>query len=459
MCSEMLIGRSTKRNVINAMGKLEQMAHRPSMRITLYLLTAGLLYIFAISNAYGLVILSLLAFWGFYKKGFAIAGWISTIIALLILSYYAVVGAWIIEYIWRSFSNTLTIGATFDNYIASPWRVLPSFLLFMTLTGIVVWGGIQKGIERANKILMPSLFLLLLVVIGRSLTLPGAMDGVTFLFKPTMEAFSPKVFLMALGQAFFSLSLGMAIAITYGSYMKRSQNIVKSAACVSILDTTAAILAGLAIFPAVFAMGAKPSAGPGLIFGVLPNIFDSMFLGPLWATCFFFMLLFAAVTSSASLLECGATVVIERVRIGRKRLSRSVAVLFGFVGCTLLGLLSVVSTTSWENIPYVERAMYWFMGDLTKSNWFDTIDNFATNWCLPFVAFLTVLLVGWIWNPKNLAPQLLASHEDPRRYTTLLTTWSFLVRWIAPIAILCVFLSFTELVNFEAIFATIRNLF
>jgi NSS family neurotransmitter:Na+ symporter len=169
--------------------------------------------------------------------------------------------------------------------------------------------------------------------------------------------------------------------------------------------------------------------------------------------------LFAAVTSSASLLECGATVVIERVRIREKRMPRSKAVLVGFIGCTLLGLLTVASTSSWEKIPYVEKGMKWCMGSLTQGSWFDTIDNFASNWCLPFVAFLTVLLVGWAWNPKNLAPLLLANNEDPRHYQPLLTTWSFLVRWVAPIAILCVFLSFTGLVNFDVIFDSIYALF
>ncbi len=447
MCSEMLIGRSMRRNVINAMGKLEQLSRRPKVRFILCGLIAALAGTFFSVNAFGLTILCLLGIWAFAKKGFAIAGWICTIVALVILSYYAVVGAWIIEYIWRSLSNTLTTGTSFGEYIATPWRVLPCFLLFMGLTGVVVWGGIQKGIELANKILMPSLFILLLVVIGRSLTLPGAMEGVKFLFKPTMAAFTPKVFLMALGQAFFSLSLGMAIAVTYGSYMKREQNVLKAAGCVGILDTLAALLAGLAIFPAVFATGAEVAAGPGLIFGVLPNVFDAMFLGPIWATCFFIMLLFAAVTSSASLLECGATVVIERVRFSRRRTPRSKAVLFGFIGCTLLGLLTVASTADWSNIPCVEAGTRWFMGDLTQGTWFDTVDNFASNWCLPFVAFLTVLLVGWAWNPKKLAPMLLACDDRPSDYNWLLTTWSFLVRWIAPIGILFVFLTTSGLVK------------
>lgn len=461
MSSEMLIGRYMKRNVINAMGKLEQLSYSPIVRGVLCCLAAGLTTTFFYAQAWGLMILSLLGIYAFAKKGFAIAGWICTIVALVILSYYAVVGAWIVEYIWRSISNALTSGSDFGEYISSPWRVLPSFILFMTLTGIVVWGGIQKGIELASKILMPALFILLLVVIGRSLTLPGAMEGVKFLFKPTMAAFTPKVCLMALGQAFFSLSLGMAITVTYGSYMKRSQNIIRSAGYVGILDTLAAILAGLAIFPAVFAIkGASGvAAGPGLIFGVLPQVFDAMFLGPLWAICFFIMLLFAAVTSSASLLECGATVVIERVRIGRKKMSRSKAVLFGFIGCTVLGLFTVASTADWSNIPYVQKATTWCMGSLTQGSWFDTVDNFASNWCLPFVAFVTVLLVGWCWNPKKLAPHLLAANERPETAAPLLWTWSFLVRWVAPIAILCVFLSFTKLVDFERIFAAIAKVF
>lgn len=441
MCSEILIGRMTRRNVINAMGKLERMAKQRFARGVLVGLSFLLVVVFGCMEAWGLMVGSLLLGWGFFQRGFAMVGWVCTIVALMILSYYAVVGGWIVEYIWRSLSNALTTGEGFGVYIATPSKVLPSFLIFMLLTGIVVWGGIQKGIELASKILMPLLFILLLVVIARSVTLPGAMEGVRFLFKPTAEAFTPKVCLMALGQAFFSLSLGMAITVTYGSYMKRSQNILRSALFVGALDTMAALLAGLAIFPAVFAVGQAPTGGPGLIFGVLPTVFESMFMGPLWATCFFLMLLFAAVTSSASLLECGATVVIERFRLGREKMPRSKAVAFGFVGCTLMGLLTVYSTCDWSALPSLEGAVQWVMGHLMQGSWFDTLDNFASNWCLPLVAFVTVLLVGWVWNPQKLAPKLLACGEKVATYHWVLLTWCFLVRWIAPIGILIVFLS------------------
>jgi NSS family neurotransmitter:Na+ symporter len=404
---------------------------------------------------------SIFAVWAFAKKGFSTIGWLCCAISFVILSYYAVVGGWIIEYIWQSLTGTFATlegettmevakrsTETFGAFIANPWRVLTGYLIFMFLTAGVILGGIQKGIERVSKVLMPALFVLLLVVIVRSVTLPGAWEGVVFLLKPTTEAFTPKVIMMAMGQAFFSLSLGMAITVTYGSYLNREQSILSAAGWVGILDTIAALLAGLAIFPAVFSAGLEPSAGPGLIFGALPATFAAMPLSSVWATCFFFMLLIAAVTSSASLLECTATTLIERVRKGHKRCSRRFAVISSLIACTLLGCLTVFSTVDWSYIPCVERGMRIGFGSLTQGNWFDTIDNFASNWGLPFTALAIAILVGWIYGTKRAKPGLLPCDPMLRKAPNwLLNAWGFSIRWVGPVAILFVFLTMSGLLK------------
>ena len=456
MCGEMLIGRHTRRNVINAMGKVERLSGRPAVRFVLSVLSAGMAVAFATLHAWLPTVLALLGVWAFAKKGFSAIGWVCTAVALAILSYYAVIGGWIVDYIWRALTCTLApalpdgataaevakaSGAVFGDYVANPWRVLVGFLIFMALTGVVLLGGIQKGIERMSKVLMPALFILLLVVIVRSVTLPGAAAGIEFLLKPTAAALSPKVVLMALGQVFFSLSLGMAITVTYGSYLHKEHNILRAAGWVGVLDTLAALLAGLAIFPAVFAVGLDPSSGPGLIFGALPAVFGAMWLGPVWATCFFVMLLIAAVTSSVALLECGATVFIERWRRGHKRGSRRHAVAVGFALCTLMGLMAVFSTNDWGGCAALEKAAALCMGQLAHDSWFNLLDNFASNWCLPFTALAITLLVGWAWGPRRAAPELLAAGEEGRFPAWVPRLWGFLVRWVSPIGIVLVFLS------------------
>ncbi len=460
MCSEMFIGRSTRRNTINALGKIELLSNTYYGRCFLCALAGAAMVVFASMEAWLLTGVSLLAVWAFARKGFAAVGWVCCALSFIILSYYAVVGGWIVEYIWQSATSAFTgiEGATtaevaqrsrlmFTEYTADPWRVLGGYLIFMLVTAAIILGGIQKGIERVSKVLMPALFVLLIVVIVRSVTLPGAWDGVVFLLKPTTEAFTPKVVMMALGQAFFSLSLGMAITVTYGSYLNRQQSILHAAGWVGILDTIAALLAGLAIFPAVFAVGLEPSAGPGLIFGALPATFATMPLSAVWSTCFFVMLFIAAVTSSASLLECIATVLIERIRKRHKRCPRHVAVWISLASCFLMGLLSVFSTADWKELPLVEKATRWSMGSLTQGNWFDTVDNFASNWGLPFTALAIALLVGWFYGARRAKKGLLPNDATKMPPQWLLTAWGFSLKWIAPVAILLVFLTMSGLLK------------
>ncbi|NCC68886.1 MAG: sodium-dependent transporter, partial [Clostridia bacterium] len=248
----------------------------------------------------------------FVWLGFAAVGLLSLITAMLILSSYAVVGAWIVDYVWRAFSGGLHFtevseaAQVFGNYLENdPERIVIELVIFMTLAAGMIIFGIRKGIERCSKILMPLLFFLLLAVILRGVTLPGAREGISFFLRPDFSKLSVDGVLEALGHAFYSLSLAMGITITYGSYLRKDENIFSISLWVVLLDTLAALLGGLAIFPAVFAMGLDPAAGPGLIFDVLPATFYRIpgGMGWFWAGLFFLMLTIAALTRAAALLE------------------------------------------------------------------------------------------------------------------------------------------------------------
>ena len=230
-----------------------------------------------------------------------IVGYFGVLAAFVILSYYAVIGGWIIKY-FTSYLFTAHAPVDFGAFIAKPAEPLAWFFLFMLMTGVICYFGVD-GIERASKFMMPALFVILLIIIGRGLTLPGASKGLAFIFKPRFDDFSAGSVSAALGQVFYSLSLCMGITITYGSYLNRHVSIPKSCVHIALLDTAIAVLAGIAIFPAVFACGLEPASGPSLIFVTLPRVFESMTGGSLFAALFFLLVFFAAVTSAIALLE------------------------------------------------------------------------------------------------------------------------------------------------------------
>src|SRR5690606_20913666 len=233
-----------------------------------------------------------------------------------ILSYYAVIAGWAFGYIFKGvFSPSTEFGA----FISTPVIVIPLFALFMFLTILVVYGGVEHGIERWSKVLMPVLLVLMLVIILRSVTLPGAGAGLEFYLKPDFSKVTGEVMLAALGQAFFSLSLGMGAMITYGSYLPKKENILTAGGYVAVFDTLVAVLAGFMIFPAVFAFGQDPASGPALIFVVLPEVFNAMPLGTLMSVIFFLLLSIAALTSTVSLLEVVVAYFVDEKKWPRKR--------------------------------------------------------------------------------------------------------------------------------------------
>ncbi len=355
---------------------------------------------------------------------FSIVGYMGIAAAFMILSFYCVVAGWTIDYIFAfaggkfSGMDGAALGQAFGGFISDPVKPIIYQAIFVALTVIVVLGGVANGIERAGKILMPILFLILIALVIRSITLPGAEKGLAFFLAPDFSKITGGTIMAALGQAFFSLSLGMGAILTYGSYLGKDAKLGQSAWQVTFLDTSVAILAGLAILPAVFAFGMDPAAGPGLTFVTLPAVFMSMPGGIFFGTLFFLLLTIAALTSSISLLEPLVAY------FSSKGFTRTqITVTSGFLSF-LLGVPCSLAMGIWSDFTIFGK------------NFFDLMDFLTSNLILPIGGFLIAVFVGWVITPRALkevcgedAPGLLAK------------SWIFILRFIAPIAILLILLS------------------
>ncbi len=353
-------------------------------------------------------------------SGWGLAGGLGVLTGLIILSYYSVVAGWTLKYIWVAVSGSFhgatpeAISATFNSFIQDPVAVLSCHLLFMLITIRIVMGGIQGGIERAAKILMPVLFGLLLLLVVRSLTLPGASEGLRFYLKPDFGKLDAVVILKAVSQAFFSLSLGMGAIITYGSYLSPKQDLVSSALYVSFFDFFIAFLAGLAIFPALFSVpGLSPDVGPGLIFVVLPNIFNAIPLGNFFGAAFFILLGIAALTSAISMLEVVVAYTIDEFGWSRRRAAIGAG--------SVIFLLGIPSALGNGAVPF-------FSGTLDFAN------QYFGGMALVVGALLVSLFVGWKWGIGNAVEEL----ERGRGTFRLGTVWGFLIRFVCPLAILTI---------------------
>ena len=477
MLSEIAIGRKTARNPYGAFKEISPAGSKFSYILGALLLLQAVLMIYSgvdnvidngtNSGMIGFGIVSALAGGLIIWKGVAMVGLFSILTGLAILSYYSVVGGWILQYVYLSFSQNIQFASVaeaksaFGDFISQPWKVAALHLGFMVLCAAMLWGGIRNGVERWSKVLMPALLLLLIAVIIRGVTLPGAIEGVKFFLYPDFSKLSTGSVLEALGHSFYSLSLGMGIMITYGSYMKKQENILRTSVFIIILDTFAALMAGLAIFPAVFAMNYEPAAGPSLIFQVLPVAFNHFpgGFGWFWAGLFFTMLTIAAFTSGASLLEMGVTFLMDQLKWSRKK---AIAVLFVII--SLLGVLSAISVAGWENLPWLKKAFdFCFSPDHVKGSFFDVLDYITSNWCLPISGMMTAIFAGWLWKAQNAANELREGdtnglmdanlllllcgfRKDPfykpmlNNGLTFTLLWALLTRFFAPIVILFVFL-------------------
>lgn len=356
-----------------------------------------------------------------------IVGIFGVLAAFVILSYYAVIGGWIMKY-FVSYATAFNAPQNFEAFIGKPVEPLIWFLLFMLVTGLICYFGVS-GIEKAGKVMMPALFVILLIVIIRGVTLPGAGEGLAFMFVPKMKEFSVGSVSAALGQVFYSLSLCMGITITYGSYLNKGDNIPKSCVNIAALDTMMAILAGIAIFPAVFASGLEPASGPSLIFVTLPRVFAELTGGFVFAALFFLLVFFAAVTSAVALLE----VVVSFV-MGTFHWSRRKAV---FILTALIFLLGIPSSLSFGPLANVRIANY---------NLFDFVCMLTDNIFLPLGGIFMCYYIGWKWKPSFLVEEI---EQEGYRFR-LAKVWIFLIRFITPVMVAVVTIS-----GFVSIYQTV----
>jgi len=346
--------------------------------------------------------------------------------ALVILGFYCVVGGWTLAYMSNSvvpsfLSQTETYANSFQNLIAAPVQPLLWCFLFILLTALVVIGGVKNGIERYSKILMPVLFVMVMVLAVRALTLDTEMKGLKFLFQPDFSKVNGNTFLAALGQAFFSMSIGMGAMITYGSYIPKNSNLVKTSYGVMSTDLLFSLLAGLAVIPAVFAFGISPSEGPGLVFVTFPEIFSKLPLGNILSLIFFVLLGIAALTSSISLFE-----VLVAYLVDARRLSRRKAV--GLVTCIVcvLGTLASLSMGTLKHLTIFGK------------NFFDCCDSLSANILLPLGGLFICLFVGWYMKPADVRDEL--TNGGTIR-VPLFNAILFILRYATPIAILMIFAS------------------
>lgn len=360
-------------------------------------------------------------------RGWGLVGLLGVLTGFVILSFYIVVAGWTLAYIGFSASGALnstdpeTLGATFGAFIGSAWSPLLYALLFMVLVAFTVSGGIARGIERANKILMPLLFLLLIALVVHALTLEGSGEGVRFLLQPDFSKVTGATFSAALAQAFFSLSLGMGCMLTYGSYLSAHDRLGVATTSIISLDVLAAILAGLVIMPVVFAFGFDPEAGAGLTFITLPAAFAAMpggaFVGPL----FFLLLAIAALTSAISILEPAISFLTDERGWSRRRTVAVCATV-----CLALGIPSSLSMGAVDGLT------------LFGASFFDAMDFAATKVMMPIGALLTAIFVGWIWGGGALN-----ALSDGRPIAWWAHAWIFILRYIAPPALLLILLQST----------------
>lgn len=347
-----------------------------------------------------------------------IVGIFGVLAAFMILSYYSVIGGWLLKY----FFSYLTAGAApadFNAFIGQTWEPVFWHFVFMAVTAGVCFFG-TRGIEKASKVMMPLLFVILVVIIIRSVTLPGAGDGLKFIFSPEGSSFHMNSVSAALGQVFYSLSLCMGITVTYGSYLAKKENIVGSCMNVALLDTMVAVLAGVAIFPAVFSFGLQADQGPQLIFVTLPKVFGSMAGGAFFAVLFFLLILLAAVTSAIALLEVSVSFAIDAFHWNRR-----LAVVALAAGIFLLGVPS--------SMAYGPLADF----KILNYNFFDFIGMVTDNILLPFGGLFMCYYLGWKWDLDNLTEEIEQSGHPFR----LKKAWRFCIRFITPVLVLVVTVS------------------
>ncbi|MBR4919780.1 MAG: sodium-dependent transporter [Prevotella sp.] len=364
----------------------------------------------------------------------ALIGYMGVLTGFLITGYYAVVSGWCLQYIWASLIGHLQgdpeyFKTYFTELSTDPVKPVLWTIIILGVTYLIIAHGVRDGIERASKLLMPTLFILLLIIVGASCMLPNADKGIEFLFKPDMSKFTGDVFLGALGQSFYSLSIAMGCLCTYASYFAKETNLTRSASQIAIIDCMVAILAGLMIFPAAFSVGVNPDSGPSLIFITLPNVFQQAFgsipvLGYCISLLFFVLLSLAALTSLMSLHEVSTAFIHEEMTVSRKKAALIVTILTAIIGtfCSL-------SLGAVDGMVIFGKSLF---------DWFDFITGQIF---LPIVGFLTCIFIGW-FVPHQIVRNEFTNGGTLRSigYVRMFHVFLFLVKYICPLAILLIFL-------------------
>ena len=357
-------------------------------------------------------------------------GLFTIIVPLIVLSYYSVIGGWSIDYLLKSLTFSFTggesqsaINTMFTDFVTSTGGPLLAHTAFLLVTTLIVIIGIKDGIEKFSKVMMPLLFFIVIGIAIYSMTLPGAKAGLDYLFNPDFSKINGKTIAAALGQAFFSLSLGFGTIMTYASYVDKKENALFQSVATASSDLLFALVAGMAIMPAVFAFGISPQSGPGLVFETLPYVFGQMPAGGFIAILFFLALLVAAVTSSISMLEVAVAYLVEE-----KKISRIWACVILFAVCWVVG---AVCSLSFGPLSHIK---------IDGGNIFDFFDNLSSNILMTLGSLLTVLFVGWRLKKTDVYDEFTNGGTLSTNAKIFGVLW-FLIRYICPLAIIAIFLS------------------
>ncbi len=357
---------------------------------------------------------------------YSFIGYLAALVPIIILPYYSVIGGWVTKYLFAFLSGdgvNAASDAYFGSFISQTGQPIFWFLLYLGITAVIVLFGVEKGVEKVSKIMMPILILLSIVIAIYSICMPGAVEGLLYYITPDFSKFSVKTVLAAMGQLFYSMSLAMGIMITYGSYMKKEVNLESSVKQIELFDTGIAFLAGLMIIPAVFVFsGGTPEAlgkGPSLMFITLPKVFETMSGGTVIGAAFFLLVLFAALTSSISLMETVVSIVCDKFKINRK-----LSCLVVFLGSVIIGLPSTLGYGVWGNVRMIGMQFLDF---------FDFISNSVL---MPIVALFTCFFVGYVIKPKALIDEIELSATFKRK-----NLFQFVIKYLAPICIVLILVS------------------
>ncbi len=361
------------------------------------------------------------------RSGWPVIGYMGVLCAFIIMAFYSTVAGWTLEYIVKAIGNQFhgkelsVIEQEFADFHDMGWKNVLWQAVFIFLTGFVVFKGVADGIEKYAKILMPVLVAILVVLGLRAVTLPGAKEGLTFLFKPDFSKITGSVLISALGQAFFSLSMGMGVLITYGSYIQKDDNLTTTALSVTLSDTLIAVLAGVVIFPAAFSFGVQPTAGMGLVFNTLPMIFNQMAGGYFFCIIFFVLLAVAALTSTISLLEVIVAYFVEELRMSRRW-----ATVIASLGCMAIGVFASLSLKSDTGFT------------IAGLSFFDSLDFISAKVLLPIGALFIVIFVGWVMGKKTFNEEIT---NGGKLKLSIKSVIFFIIRYLAPLAIAVIFIT------------------